>query len=189
MVFQKGDILSVTWDDRPIRVLQTDPIETFYDCEMEGFGWAMARARTAIYYRTSTSFLEKTASLSYSKPFSCEENNKFRPDLPMRLFRHRSSDWSDDLENLVSLEDNFSISAMQVVIIPFGAKGGATKSFKVRAAGDEELSLWVLVEAARAAQQVRSPEVKGVGLYRSGTVGGIPSYYLWGAVDRAGNAA
>jgi hypothetical protein len=188
MVFQAGDILAVNWDDRPIRVLQTDAIETFYDCEFEGLGWVFARPRTAIYYRIKTSFLEATAQLKVSEPFSPTELDKFRPDLPMRLFRHSDADWSDDLEKLVTLETNFSLAAEQIAIIPFGAKGGSTRPIRIKSFGDEGISLQTIVEVARGAQQVRCEDVRGVGLYRSGTTGGVPSYYLWGAIDRAGHA-
>jgi hypothetical protein len=187
--FQTGDIVTVSWDDRPIRVLQTDAIETFYDAEMDEVGWVMARARTAVYYRTSTQNLKETALSAVSKPFSTKEDRKFRPDLPMRLFRHHDADWSDDLPVLTALEDDVTIPAQEIVIIPFGSKGGAAKPVKVQAGGGKSLSLWKIIEAAQSAQQSKCADVDGVGLYRSGTVGGVPSYYLWGAIDRAGRAA
>ena len=186
--FQAGDILTVSWDHRHIRVLQTDAIETFYDAEMDEVGWVMARARTAIYYRTPTRYLKETSSIAFPKPFSSKENSKFRPDLPMRLFRHRDADWSDELPTLIALEDDAAIPAQEIVIIPFGSKGGAAKPVKIQAGGSASLSLRTIVEAAHFAQQSKCTDVKGVGLYRSGTVGGLPSYYLWGATDQAGNA-
>jgi hypothetical protein len=187
--FQAGDILTVSWNHRRIRVLQTDAIETFYDVEMDEAGWVMARARTASYYRTSTRHLQDTASIALPKPFSSEENRRFRPDLPMRLFRHHDADWSDGLPTLIGLEDDFAIPAQEIVIIPFGSKGGEAKPVKVQVGGSKNLSLRAIVEAARSAQKSKCTDVKGVGLYRLGTVGGLPSYYLWGAIDRAGNAS
>lgn len=189
MPFQSGDVVSVSWDHRPIRVLQTDAIETFYDAGMGEVGWVMAKARTAIFYRTSTPNLKETASRTLPSPFSLKEDKKFRPDLPMRLFRYRDADWSDELPILTSLECDLSIPAQEVVIIPFGSKGGATKPVKVQASDGESLSLREIIEAAHSAQQSKCADVKGVGLYRSGFVGGVPSYYLWGAIDRAGHAA
>lgn len=186
--FQPGDVLSVGWDDRPIRVLQIDAIETFYDVEMDEVGWIIAKARTATYYRTPTRHLRETASIALSKPFSVNEHQKFRPDLPMRLFRHHEASWSDKLQTLIALEDDFPLAAREVAIIPFGAKGGATKPVKVRASDGKCLSLREIIEAAHSAQQSKCGDVKGVGLYRSGIVGGVPSYYLWGAIDRAGHA-
>lgn len=188
MHFQTGDILTVSWDNRPIRVLQTDAIETFYDAEIEEVGWIIAKARTAIYYRTSTRFLEGSASVASSQPFSSTEEKKYRPDLPMRLFRHHDADWSDELSKLTALENDFSVPAQVVAIIPFGAKGGATKPVKLQTSDGGNLTLRKIIEAAHSAQQFRCADVKGVGLYRSGFVGGIPSYYLWGATDRAGHS-
>ena len=185
MPFQIGDILTVSWDNRRIRVLQTDGIETFYDAEMEEVGWVIAKARTAIYYRTSTRFLEGSASVALSQPFAPKEDKKYRPDLPMRLFRHHDANWSDELLKLTGLEDDFSIPAQEVAIIPFGAKGGATKPVKLQASDGGSLTLRDIIEAAHSAQQSKCADVKGVGLYRSGFVGGIPSYYLWGETDRA----
>lgn len=189
MPFQTGDILTVNWDDRPIRVLQTDAIETFYDAEMDEVGWIMARARTVTYYRTPTRHLNETAVNAVPKPFSPKEDGKFRPDLPMRLFRHHDADWSDGLPTLIALENDTSIPIQEIVIIPFGPKGGETKPVKIQASGGKSLSLRAIVEVAHSAQQARCADVKGVGLYRSGLVGGVPSYYLWGAIDRAGHAA
>jgi hypothetical protein len=168
--------------------LQTDAIETFYDAEMDEVGWVMAKARTATYYRTSTQNLKETASIALPPPFSLKEEKKFRPDLPMRLFRHHDADWSDESQILTALEGDVSIPSQEVVIIPFGSKGGATKPVKVRACDGVSLSLREIIEAAHSAQQSKCADVKGVGLYRSGIVGGVPSYYLWGAIDRAGHA-
>lgn len=187
--FKTGDILTVSWDPRPIRVLQTDAKETFYDAEMDQVGWVMAKARTAIYYRISTLNLKETVLEAVSKPFSTNEDRKFRPDLPMRLFRHRDAEWSDELSVLTALEDDVSIPAQEVVIIPFGSKGGATKPVKVQGSDGKSVTLRTIIEAAHSAQRSKCAEVKGVGLYRSGVVGGVPSYYLWGAIDKAGHAA
>jgi hypothetical protein len=188
MPFQPGDVLTVSWDSRPIRILQTDAIETFYDAEMEEVGWIIAKARTATYYRTSTQHLSETASIALSQPFSAKEDSKFRPDLPMRLFRHDKADWSDELHTLTTLEDDFLLPIQEVAIIPFGAKGGAAKPVKVQACDGKSLSMREIIEAAHSAQQSKCDDVKGVGLYRLGIVGGVPSYYLWGAIDRAGHA-
>lgn len=187
--FKVGDILTVTWDHRPIRVLQSDAIETFYDAEMDEAGWVMAKARTAIYYRTSTRHLRENASDALPKPFTAQENRKFRPDLPMRLFRHYDAKWSDELSIIAALEDDVPIPVQEVAIIPFGSRGSAAKAVKVQASDGKHLHLRELIQAAHSAQRAECAEVKGIGMYRSGIVGGIPSYYLWGATDRAGHAA
>lgn len=187
--FQTGDIVTVSWDHRRIRVLQTDAIETFYDAEMDEVGWVFARARTAIWYRISTQYLTETALSVVPTPFTAKDNRKFRPDLPMRIFQHFDADWSNDLLLLTDLGGDLTIPAQEIVIIPFGSKGGAAEPIRVQAGDGKRLSLRQIIEAAHYGQRSNCTDVDGVGLYRSGIVGGVPSYYLWGGIDRAGHAA
>lgn len=186
LVYASGDVVSVEWDARPIRVIQADPIETFYDVEWEEIGWGLERARSAIFYRVATDYLARTAQLARSQPLSSKSFGRLRPDLPMRLFQHRNVNWSDDRETLQSLEPDQYLGVQQLAIIPFGAKGGAGKPRRV--GPEDDLTLGKLVDEARTAQRESYAELNGVGIYRSGIVGNVPSYYLWGAVDRAGHA-
>lgn len=183
--YTPGDVLAVKWDIRAIRVIQADADETFYDVEWDQCGWGLERARTAIFYRIRTNYLKETARIVSSQPLSSKELDKLRPDLPMRFFRHRAADWSNSEEDLAILEPDTGFEARQLAIIPFGTKGGALKAHRV--VDDGGLTLRRLVEEARGVQQAACAEVSGVGIYRSGIVGNIPSYYLWGAVDRAGH--
>jgi hypothetical protein len=182
-----GDVLAVKWDTRAIRVIQADASETFYDVEWDQLGWGLARARTATFYRIRTDYLKETSWLVRSEPLSSKEFARLRPNLPMRLFQHWDADWSESEESLAGLEPNTEFPARQLSLIPFGTKGSALKAHRI--ADDGGLTLRRLVEEARRVQQAVCAEVSGVGLYRSGIVGNIPSYYLWGAVDRAGHAA
>lgn len=184
--YASGDVLAVKWNTRAIRVIQADASETFYDVEWGQHGWGLARARTAIFYRIRTDYLKETARLIKSEPLSPKEYNTLRPDLPMRLFQHGDADWSENEERLAGLEPDTELPVRQLSLIPFGTKGGALKAHRV--ADDDGLTLRRLVEEARRVQQTVCADVRGVGLYRSGIVGNIPSYYLWGAVDRAGHA-
>lgn len=186
--FKTGDVLSVTFDDRPIRIIQTDPIETFYDAEAEGVGWNLRRARTTTFYRMTTRLLLEAGSFLREEPMSPAELEKFRPDLPMRLFQHVGAAWSDDLSALLALEPDYPVAARQIAIVPFGPRGSAKKARKI-VSRDDCTNLSSLIEQAHEVQQALCAEVTGVGIYRSGTIGGIPSYYLWGAVDQAGHAA
>jgi len=183
--YTPGDVLAVKWDTRAIRVIQADASETFYDVEWDQHGWGLERARTAIFYRMRTDYLKETSRIVGSQPLSSKELEKLRPDLPMRLFQHRAADWSDSAEDLAVLEPDTRFRARQLEIIPFGTKGGALKAHRI--VDDGGLTLRRLVEEARRVQQAACAEVSGVGIYRSGIVGNIPSYYLWGAVDRAGH--
>lgn len=185
---EPGDILSVKWDERPMRVIQSDPIETFYDCKFEHVGWNMARARTSIFYRIVTRLFTTGAELIERRPFSRKEWNKFRPDLPMRLIQNAEVEWTDSLEALLALSGDEVLATERIVIIPFGPKGGSLKPVHLEASAEaaSALSLADIVEVAHSSQSDHFPDVKGVGLYRSGLVGGIPSYYLGGANSRSG---
>lgn len=132
-----------------------------------------------------TDYLKETSRIVRSQSLSSKELVTLRPDLPMRFFRHSAADWSDSEADLVKLEPDAGFQARQLAIIPFGAKGGALKVHRIT--DDGGLTLRHIVEEARRVQQAACAEVSGVGMYRSGIVGGQPSYYLWGAVDRAGH--
>lgn len=183
--YTPGDVLAVKWDTRVIRVIQADADETFYDVEWDQHGWGLERARTAIFYRMRADYLKETARVVSSQPLSSKELDKLRPDLPMRFFRHRAADWSNSEEDLVVLESDSGFLARQLAIIPFGTKGDALKAHRI--VDDGGLTLRRLVEEAQGVQQAACGDVSGVGIYRSGIVDNIPSYYLWGAVDRAGH--
>ncbi len=187
-MLDEGDVFSVEWDERPFRVIMRDPIETFYDVLWPDLGWGLARARTATYYRISTKFLEHRARYLRSEPLSQKELAKHRPDLPFRFFRSRHFSWFDDRTKLISLAAGDQVNAERLRIIPFGAKGGRQKAITVDSKRDHTIRLQDLVVEACGAQNAKCDDVKGVGIYRSGLVGGDPSYYLWGAIDQANNA-
>ena len=106
----------------------------------------------------------------------------------MRLFQPVDAAWSNELSALLPLEPDYLVAARQIAIIPFGPRGSAQKARKV-VSRDDHTNLSSLIEQAHEVQQALCAEVTGVGIYRSGTIGGMPSYYLWGAVDRAGHSA
>lgn len=188
-MFELGDVLKVKWDERPIRVIMVDPFETFYDVLWaEGIGWGLERARTAIYYRIPTDFLANGSSKLRSEPLSEKELSKHRPDLPFRLLRNDRASWPDDNLEEKMQSDGISIDAKQLAILPFGVKGATLKAQKIQCSNGRFFTGAELLSAAKHAQEAICPEVVGVGLYRLGISGGIPSYYLWGATDRAGHA-
>jgi hypothetical protein len=188
MHFEQGDVLSVAWDDRPIRVLMGDEIEAFYDAFLPEVGWNLSRARTAIYYRVQTSFLRSSAELIRKEPLTDQERAVHRPDLPMRLFQCGDADWAKPRSAWPRLNCDFAVDAAELAIIPFGPKGAPLKAARVEAANGQSISATELLEKANALQIARCPEVQGVGLFRSGISSGIPSYYIWGAVDKAGHS-
>lgn len=186
MIFSSGDVLRVAWDERPLRVLMADPIETFYDVHWPEVGWGLARVKNATYYRIST-FLASSAKRECHEPLTQQEKATHRPDLPMRLLRNAEADWNGSPASLATSATDIKIDAPELALIPFGAKGGGLKSQIVEAADRRAFRGTELLLRAQALQKAICPEVKGIGLYRSGISRGIPSYYLWGAVDQAGH--
>jgi hypothetical protein len=183
-----GDVLQVEWDERPIRVMMADSIEVFYDALFPGGGWNMARARTAIYYRISTSLLLSKGQRVRTEPLTDRELAMHRPDLPMRVLRNWEADWGRPLSDWPKIDTGFDVESQRIALIPFGPKGAPTKVVLAEAADGQSFSGDELLAAAHGVQTAHCPAVRGVGLFRSGISGGVPSYYLWGAVDKAGYA-
>ena len=187
MHFELGDVLQVTWDDRPIRVMMSDDVEVFYDAYFPEVGWNLARARTIVYYRIASSFLRSSAQLLRREALDDDEFARHRPDLPMRLLRDAGASWQEPLQPPSDFERDNQIDSGRIALIPFGAKGAPQRAVLLDAANKRSFSETELRSAAHALQTAVCPDVRGIGLYRSGLSSGIPSYYLWGAVDKAGH--
>lgn len=191
-MFDLGDVLSVPWDDRPIRIVATDPVETFYDVRWPGGDWGLRRIRSAVYYRLPTPFVMDKALVVGREPLLPNELNLHRPDLPLRLLRSAECSWSDTPDVLTARtgasQAEIVLQAPVLALEPYGPKGDSAKTVLVEATDGEAFTSLGLLLLAQEAQSACCPEVRGIGMYRSGIRGGVPSYYLWGASDRAGNA-
>lgn len=188
MDWRSGDILQVTWDERPIRVLMGDETEVFYDAFFPEVGWNLARARTASYYRVSTTFLRSTARRIRTEPLTDAELARHRPDLPLRMLRNAEADWRKPLRDWPHMDKEFEVEGDRLALIPFGPKGAAQKAVIIEATNGRSFRGEDVLVAAHRIQTAECPDVHGVGLYRAGVSGGTPSYYLWGSVDQAGHA-
>jgi hypothetical protein len=188
MNYLPGEVLRVTWDDRPIRVLMADHLEVFYDAFFPEIGWIMAPRRTSIYYRVARSFLQSTGKLLRSEPLTDDECAKHRPDLPMRMLQNGIADWKCRAGDWPAMETGFAVECPRLALIPFGPNGAPQPPTLVESKNGRSITGDELLAAAQQVQVSRCRDVEGVGLYRSGTSRGVPSYYLWGAIDRAGHA-
>ena len=187
-MWEPGNLFQVTWDERPVRLLGADNIETFYDVFWPDFGWGLTSRRTSTYYRMQTAHFRNTATSIGREPLTVAERAMHRPDLPMRLFQNTSGDWLKPLAEWESIACDYEIEAPRLALIPFGPKGAPLRPVVVEAANGRSLAGMEILAGAHRAQSADCPDVEGVGLYRSGVSRGIPSYYLWGAIDRAGHA-
>lgn len=188
MDFSVGDVLQVEWSEHLIRIMMCDEVEVLYDAFYPEIGWNLARARTSTYYRAATHVLRSRGHHIRTEPLTDDELARHRPDLPLRLLRSGQADWGRPLPDWPKIDIDFEIASRRLAIVPFGSKGAPQKAIVVKAANAHSLTAGELLVAAHRIQTVECPEVNGVGVYRSGLSGGIPSYYLWGVVDRAGHA-
>ncbi len=188
MGFRSGDVLQVTWEKHPIRVITGDDIEVFYDVLLPNAGWNLAGVQTAAYYRAASHVISASAQLIGADPLLDDELNLHRPDLPMRMLRCREAAWGEPLRNWPSIDTAFDIAAKRLALVPFGQKGGPQRPVVVEAADGCLFSGHELLVSAHRFQSASCADVHGVGLYRSGIIEGLPSYYAWGWRDRAGNA-
>ena len=193
-----GAVYQPQWDERSIRVLTCDAVEVMYDCWWPHKpGWGLDSLRgTATYYRISASLLNERAEQIRSEPLTRIEEDVHRPDLPLRLARTPLACWSNrsfsdpeayavslgpEADSFVRTASEERINAAQLVLCPFGPKGARKRGVLVSPTQGTSFSA---LELLWLAQNIQSPLLReppaGVGLYRLGFQGGVPSYYLGG---------
>ena len=144
------------------------------------------------YYVTLVSTVLEKAEYLWTQPLSLAGLALHRPDLPFAIGQNASASWSPDETTAAAQAWNASdgevvIAVAQVYLSPFGSQGGHKRAVRVRA---ENGSSFTTGELIRKAAVVQAPHIKnerptaGVGVYRSGLIRGIPSYYVWGAESR-----
>ena len=195
-----GDVRTRAHDPRPIRVLAFDEIEVLYDTWWETLGWGWRNARrNAAFGRTLTAMVVARPRLRV-EPLTEKEMALLRPDLPLRLCRHRNLNWGDleadspdDLQRKlearkISITPGPALSAARIeVFVQLGEFSERFARGTLLAEHGGEFSthelLWKCQRFFRA-QNLEADD--GVGLYRSGVMGGHPSYWLGGFHDFAG---
>ena len=199
-----GLVFQADWDDRPFRVLAFDESEVFYDCwwpHANAWGLASVKGR-AVYYRVPTDVTRRRGKPLRTEPLTAEELAVHRPDLPLRLARSTTLQWTrqlyPSLESYAAYVRECSPSSLpramkgglpipKVFLYPFGPKGSSKTGTLIEGANGGGFSMLELLWRAHNLQAplIRKPQSDGVGLYRSGFQRGVPSFYIWGATDRA----
>lgn len=197
-----GEIYKTEWDERPFRVIGFDAIEVFYDCLWpHDNSWTFSGnfKKKCYFYRTSAPlFISKSTLLEYT-PLTIEEQNAFRPDLPIRIGRTKEISWNgfgaidykSFIEQIKLLSDksflNEKLPTDKIVLIPYGNKGGLKKGTVVTADNRNYFECSELIWKAKELQEAVNDQIsKGIGLYRIGFEKGIPSYYIGDYTDKAG---
>jgi hypothetical protein len=202
-----GSVLQPDWDDRLHRIILMDEIEVFYDVWWpHAAEWGFSNLRgEGHYYRVPTNLLRSRSTVLRSEPLTDVELAVHRPDLPLRLLRSPSMQWSktqyqsiagfirahqDDIERLRISDNDVALDAPQVFLAPFGAGGRSKRPVAIRAMNERNFSS---IELLWRAYEVQAPHhrqsANGIGIYRSGFKSRGPSFYLWGYDDMAGHTA
>src|SRR5262245_32149797 len=145
-----GSVFQPDWDSRPHRVLLMDEIQVLYDVWWpHASEWGLSKLTgEGHYYCIPTSFVRSRSTVLRSEPLTDAERAIHRPDLPLRLLRSSSMQWSKDqyqsmthfirarqaeIERLRISDDDVALDAPQVFLAPFGPGGRMKRGVKVKA--------------------------------------------------------
>lgn len=200
--FELGAVYRTEWSNDPIRIIAFDATVVFYDVWRSDIGdWELAARKGNIsYYRIFAPFLFASAAYVRTDEYSDAEWKRHRPDLPISFAVVRSVEWTptppsaaSDISAMAraSAEDSVSVRGVlhvpAVYLEPFGPKGSSKPGTLITA---QDGSAFTGGELLWRAWKLQAPHlrelgrVQGVGLHRSGTRRGIPSYYIWGSDSR-----
>ena len=201
-----GGVYKTILSEDPVRILMFDNIDVFYDAywsSLDKWTFASSLKSSGTYYRTSPNIFLRNATFLRQQPLTTEEINTFRPNLPIRLCRNKQMSWTDKIfSNLndyktyasqfgCDISNNIILPVPSITLEPFGAKGRVTslKSTLLTSVDKNGFSNIELLWLANNIQAEHSQHIvdKGIGIYRSGHKKKVPSYYIWGYYDMAGN--
>jgi hypothetical protein len=199
-----GLVFQTDWTSPgPYRILAFDEFEVLYDAWWSHLGaWGLRNLRgTAHYYRVTTQLVLEHAQALRVDPLSELELPVHRPDLPLRLLRFKDLEWnaapissnqdfsawlSTAAPDLAPPNSDVALDIPVVALAPYGPKGGTKRPIVITAENGRNFSsLELLWRAANIQAPISSQLRHGVGIYRLGCASARPTFYLWGAVDKA----
>jgi len=197
-----GGIYLTEWDERPFRIIGFDNVEVFYDCLWpHDNSWTFSGnfKKKCYFYRTSSQLFAEKSRKQDHQPLTNDEKKFFRPDLLMRVGRTKELSWNSfEQKNFKEFENylnhslkpeilNQKIETDEIVVLPFGQKGGIKKGEILTANNDEYFTVPELLWKSKSVQESVNPDKSnGIGLYRIGFEKGLPSYYIGEYLDKAG---
>jgi hypothetical protein len=202
-----GSVVQPDWDSRAHRILLMDQIQVLYDIWWShAHEWGFSSlSGEGHYYCLPTSLLRGRATVLRSEPLTDIERAIHRPDLPLRLLRSPSMQWSKDqyqnmshfigahqtdIEHLGISDADVALDAPEVFLTPFGPGGRIKRGVRLKALNGRSFSS---IELLWRAYEVQAPQHRasttGIGMYRAGFKSKAPVFYLWGSDDRAGHTA
>lgn len=190
-----GGVYKTKWDERPFRVLAFDNSEVFYDCfwpSLNQWTFASSLKRKGYYYRMSlTNFIDQIEFIR-EQDLTEIEKTIFLPKLPFRICQYENISWEKDkVESIEKYEiitrkciNDFKVETVlevpEIIIYPFGSKGGITKPFLIKSMNSKSFTnLELMWNANNLQSEYLRGEVKsGIGIYRLGHEKKLASYYL-----------
>ena len=196
-----GDVLKENDGESIIKVIGVDDHEVFYDAQWEhNESWGLNKSRSAIFYRLEKEFCSNHYSFIRNEPLDAKELNKFSPQLPHRTANLIEWSWNQtEYKTLKEFEDKIGeltkklklqehIKADKVIIIPLGTNGGHKPKVVIAPENGESFTPIELLWKSHNIQAKYKTNIEsGVGIYRLGISNKVPSYYLGGKGDSAGN--
>tara|TARA_R110000744_G_scaffold303221_1_gene412002 strand:+ start:83 stop:754 length:672 start_codon:yes stop_codon:yes gene_type:complete len=196
-----------------VRIFMFDDKEVFYQTVDENYVLIYSKYKTISYYRTSIDYFKKNSSFIKSIDFSEKELEIHRPDLPLKLncfsglfWTNKSFEKNTDFLNFLESAgiDESKLSGLEsskIVIYPTSQQQSPKKSILLENkngsfSGRELLiqcfeiqSDYVKVEKPYFSRFRLIPNgreekrLSGIGMYRNGIKGNVPSYYLGGEIS------
>jgi len=195
------------FNNSKVRIIQFDEIEVFYEPWNEHVGeWYFSKTKTLIFFRAPRRFFTSNAELLENENRDEKGLERFHTQLPMRLNRFENLQWESepklDFKTLAS-NDLHGIDADSIVIFPSLQSGklGKSEIIKERIRDGVKLmeiaftiqapyikdkdSRFILTTLAKEGKNHQYFD--GIGIYRLGLKGNVPSYYIGGYNDFARN--
>ena len=203
-----GDIYSYT--ENRIRILMFDDKEVFYQIVNKDDTFVYDKYKTLSYYRASKEHFKLNSNFIKSLEFEKKELEIHRPDLPLRLNCFSGLFWvknsfekKNDFENFlksfgINKEELTGLDINKVVVIPTSQQLTSKKPTLLQNEKGYFIGAELMIECFKIQSEFVNLEkpyfskfrlipfgreekrLTGIGIYRLGIKGNIPSYYLGG---------
>lgn len=190
-----------------------DENEVFYQTINEDNSFVYAKNKTLIYYRTTREYFEDNSTFIKHLALTEKEIEIHRPDLPLRLNCFPGLFWSNKrIENETDLNEFLKIAEIdivkldglkssRVVIFPTSQQQSHKTSILLENVAGQFSGKELMLKCFDIQREYVKPEklyfsrfrlipdgrkekrLSGIGIYRLGIKGNVPSYYLGGEMS------
>jgi hypothetical protein len=192
------------------KIIMFDEHAVFHDRLTKDGELEYTQGKTLAYYRTERSYFDKNSEFIQSSTFTEEYTNIHRPDLPLRLNCYEGLFWSNEsfanIDNFKLFLQDFGIvenelkclNLNKVVIFPSGQQRSLKRPILLENTVGSFSGIDLLFSCFQIQREYIKTEkpyfsrfrlisvgreekrLSGIGLYRLGIKGNVPSYYLGG---------